>query len=217
VQEIVSNANKKKVDNRPEKVVLPTDFTSSIPPKGLVQMYDMGITDEDIKHFDIGWSPSYKRIIVPVYKYFSSTSGDWDTKLIGIAGRKLDEDKTDKPKWWSQRQKDIKHPRFIGLPRDIIHPKQVVLVEDVFSAIRISTTGRLTLALLTTYLPYELYPVLQGWDVRIWLDEDAYNKATGYQSTLGQNGITAKTILTKLDPKMYSNDDIERAIKLGRL
>ena len=221
VMEATANAQNKKVDNRPKVVVLPADFTSEIPPKGLVQLYDMAISADDIEWFDIGWSQSHARIIVPIYKYKKgTTSGDWAKKLVGVVGRKLEDSSEenknkDKPKWWSQRQKDIKHPRFIGLPTKILHHRQVVIVEDVFSAIRISTTGRLAIALLTTYLPYEIYPVLQGWDVRLWLDADAFTKATKYQSSLGQNGITARTIMTMQDPKMYDNDDIERAIKTG--
>jgi hypothetical protein len=216
VQEITQNAGKKKIDNRPDVVTLPNDFVVTIPPKGLVQLYDMGITTEDIEWFDIGWSQSYARIIVPIYKYWkASPSGDWAKKLIGVVGRKLEDAPESKPKWWSQRQRDIKHPRFIGLPTKILYPRQVCIVEDVFSAIRISTTGRMAIALLTTYLPYEIYPALQGWDVRIWLDQDAYGKATKYQQALGTNGITAKTIMTMLDPKMYDDDDINRSIDKG--
>jgi hypothetical protein len=188
----------------------------SLPPKALVQMYDLGIEDSDLSWFDIRWSPSHARIIVPIYKYFKGqSSGDWAKKLIGVVGRKLEDTPEDKPKWWTQRQRDIKHPRFIGLPTEILYPRQVVIVEDVFSAIRISTTGRLAIALLTTYLPYELYPSLQGWDVRLWLDEDAHTKATKYQSSLGTNGITAQVILTTKDPKEYDNHNIEHAINSG--
>jgi hypothetical protein len=216
VQELTANAGKKTENNRPDVVTLPNDFVGTIPAKGLVQMYDLGIEDSDLSWFDIGWSPSHGRIIVPIYKYFKGqSSGDWDKKLIGLVGRKLEDTPEDKPKWWSQRQRDIKHPRFIGLPTEILYPRQVVICEDVFSAIRISTTGRLAIALLTTYLPYEIYPSLQGWDVRIWLDEDAHTKATKYQSSLGTNGITAKVILTTKDPKEYTNQDIEQAIKSG--
>jgi hypothetical protein len=215
VQEIAKNASKKKDNNRPETVVLPGDFSSTLPAKAKVQLYDLGIEDGDIQMFDIGWSPSHARIIIPIYKYWSASGGGWAKKLIGVVGRKVDDGNDDKPKWWSQRQKDIKHPRFIGLPETILYPKQVVIVEDVFSAIRISTTGRVSIALLTTYLPYELYPSLQGWDVRIWLDQDAYSKATKYQSSLGQAGVTAKTVLTDKDPKEYNNDDIETAITKG--
>jgi hypothetical protein len=216
VAEVAANASKTKVDNRPEVVCLPADFTPTIPPQGLVQLYDIGITNEDIKYFDIGWSPDRGRIIVPVYRY-RGQAGNWNKELVGIVGRKLEGAPEGDPKWWSQRQKDIKHARFIGMPTKILYPRQVVLVEDVFSAIRISTTGRLAIALLTTYLPYEIYPSLKGWDVGIWLDEDAHGKAVKYQSALGTNAITAQIILTPLDPKKYSNEDIERAIKEGKV
>jgi hypothetical protein len=222
VQEITANATKKKMDNRPEVVVLPADFSTTLPPKALVQMYDLGITDDDIKWFDIGWSATRARIIVPVYKYSKGqSSGEWAKNLIGVVGRKLKDppqgDQQNKPKWWSQRQRDIKHPRFIGLPTKIRYPRQVVIVEDVFSAIRISTTGRLALALLTTYLPYEIYPILKGWDVKLWLDEDAYTKAVKYQAALGQAGVTAYAIRTVNDPKEYCNADIDFHIKTGEI
>jgi len=217
MQEIIKNESKKHEDRRPEKVRLPKDFTKVLPPKALVQLYDLSITDEDIKWFNLGWSPSHQRIIVPVYRYNASDTGGYTKKLVGVNGRKVDnpEENPGPPKWWTQRQKDIQHPRFIGLPREILYHKQVVLVEDVFSAIRVSTTGRLSIGLLTTYLPYELYPILQGWDVKIWLDADAFNKSVKYQAALGANGVTASTVLTMLDPKMYGNDDIDRAITKG--
>ena len=219
MQEIIKNGSKKKVDNRPEVVQLPYDFTEVLPPKGLVQLYDLSITDEDIKWFDIGWSQSHERIVVPVYRYLTSSAGGYAKKLTGVLGRKLDEkeDTSNKPKWWTQRQRDIKHPRFIGLPREILYDKQVVLVEDVFSAIRVSTTGRLAIGLLTTYLPFELYPVLQGWDVKIWLDADAYSKSVKYLSALGSNGIKASTVYTTRDPKTYSNEEINQAIEKGEI
>ena len=217
VQELTKNGAKTKENNRPERVVLPGDFSTTLPPKALVQMYDLGLEDSDLERFDIGWSPSRARIIVPIYKYWSASGGGWAKKLIGVVGRKVDDGNDDKPKWWSQRQKDIKHPRFIGISKTILYPKQVVIVEDVFSAIRIASTGRISIALLTTYLPYELYPTLKGWDVRIWLDADAFTKSTKYQAALGQAAVTATTILTKEDPKTYSNNDINQAITQGRL
>jgi hypothetical protein len=216
VQEITANATKKKENNRPDVVTLPNDFVVTLPPKALVQLYDLGITNEDIDWFDIGWSATRARIIIPIYKYFKGqSSGDWAKKLIGVVGRKLEDSPDDKPKWWSQRQQDVKHPRFIGLPTKILYNRQVVIVEDVFSAIRISTTGRLAIALLTTYLPYEIYPSLQGWDVKLWLDEDAYAKSVKYQAALGQAGVTAFPIRTMLDPKEYDNHDIDHAIRTG--
>lgn len=218
VQEIVENAGKDKhKTNRPEQVTMPADFTEVLPPKALVQLYNLRLTDEDIKHHDIGWSPSHKRIIIPVYKYGKGPGG-WAKKLVGVMGRKLEsEDDSAKPKWWSQRNESVKHPRFVALAEQTPFRKEVVIVEDIFSAIRISKEGYLSMALLTTYFPYALYPHLRGWKAKIWLDADAYDKAVKYQAALGAHGITAQAIFTMLDPKEYDEEDIQKIITKGAL
>jgi hypothetical protein len=205
-------------NNRPEVVELPADCSKVLPPKAAVQLYDMGLTENDICRFDICWSPDRARIIIPVYKYAIGSSGSTAKQLVGLMGRKLIDSDSDKPKWWSVRQRDIKHPRFIGLPVSLDKErKTVVIVEDIFSAIKISAAGFISIALMTTYLPYELYPVLNGWTVHMWLDNDAYNKAVKYQATLGANGVTATTILTDKDPKWYNTREIREAINNGKI
>lgn len=216
VQEIVANAGKDKTKiNRPEQVQLPEDFTELLPPKALVQLYNLRIMDDDIKYHEIGWSPSHARIIIPIFKWGNGPGG-WAKKLVGVMGRKLEvQPDDDKPKWWSQRNESVKHPRFVALPEQAKERKEVVIVEDIFSAIRISQVGYISMALLTTYLPYELYPYLRGWNVKIWLDADAYDKSVKYQAALGAHGITATALFTMLDPKEYDNDDIRKVITKG--
>jgi len=218
VQEIVENAGKDKGRiNRPDQVRLPEDFTELLPPTALVQLYNLRLDDADIKRHDIGWSRLHERIIIPVYKWGNGPGG-WAKKLVGVMGRKLEsEDNGDKPKWWSQRNKSVKHPRFVALAEQTGFRKEVVIVEDIFSAIRISKEGYTSMALLTTYLPYALYPHLRGWKVKIWLDEDAYDKAVKYQAALGCHGIVATTIFTREDPKDYNKFDIKKAIEKGTI
>jgi hypothetical protein len=220
VQEIAKNAGKKREKySRPNVVSLPKDFTVAIPPKALVQLYNLRITDDDMQRHDIGWSPDCARIIIPVYKY-SKEPGGWAKKLVGHMGRRVDVlggDESGKPKWSSVRQADVQHPRFISLPTTVRESKTVVIVEDIFSAIRIGANGYMSIALLTTYLPYELYPKLRGWKVHIWLDQDAFSKSAKYQAALGSNGVSALTILTPGDPKTYDDKQILEAISNGRI
>ena len=200
-------------DTRPEVVKLPADYTKELPPKALVQLFDMEIMHDAIAKHDIGWSPGRSRIIIPVYKYAISDSGDKAKKLVGLMGRKLDDAPEDKPKWWSLRQRDIKHPRFIALPEELLRARVVVICEDMFSAIKISQAGYLSTVLMTTYLPYELYPVLAGWHVLLWLDADAHDKSIKYQTSLGQNAVRADVIYTTEDPKFYNVPDIKAKIE----
>ena len=202
VKKMVETTAKKKFINRPKVVTLPDDYTTTIPPKGLVELYNMELDPDDIERYDIGWCPSRGRIIVPVYKYIGSTSGI-AKKLVGIMGRKLKDDDKEKPKWWSQRQEDIKHPRFIAPSKAHRDCRSVVIVENCFSAIKTTkVTGWFGLALLTSYLPYELYEPLRRYTaVHIWLDADAYGKACKYQAALGNRGINSVTHVTDKKPK----------------
>lgn len=222
----LTNRSEKKVDTRPVRVDLPEDYTTTIPPKGLVGLYDLELDPDDIERNDIGWSPSHKRIIVPIYKHIVTVDKSTDVdgyhphrrakKLVGVMGRKLWDDDSEKPKWWTVRQKDIKHPRFIGIPETIVDRNTVVIVENVFSAIKVAkVSGCLSLALLTTYLPYELYSVLSRFKVLIWLDPDAYSKAVQYQAKMGNRGITSHAMLTPKKPKDTSIGDMATEIAKG--
>jgi hypothetical protein len=131
-------------------------------------------------------------------------------------GRKLNDDDPKKPKWWAQRQSDIKHPRFIVVPKAHSDCRSVVIVENIFSAIKVSkATAWFSLALLTTYLPFELYRPLARYDhVHIWLDQDAFDKACKYQASLGNVGITAHTHVTPNKPKDCTIPEIRSELGL---
>jgi len=215
VKQLVETAGKNKRVNRPNTVKLPDDYTTTIPPKGLVQLYNMELDENDIKNHEIGWSPGHGRIIIPVYKYIGNSTGV-AKKLVGVMGRKLNDDDPKKPKWWSQRQSDIKHPRFIVVPKAHADCRSVVIVENIFSAIKVSkATAWFSLALLTTYLPFELYRPLARYDhVHIWLDQDAFNKACKYQASLGNVGVTAHTHVTPNKPKDCTIPEIRSELGL---
>lgn len=210
IKQIMESADKKTHVNRPDVVTLPDDYTTKLPPKAAVQLYNLEIMPDDIEKYDIGWCPSRGRIIVPVYKYIGMASGV-AKKLVGVMGRKLADDPSDKPKWWTQRQADIKHPRFIALPEAFSDCRQVVVVENAFSAIKCSkATGWLSLALLTSYLPYELYrPLARYNEVHLWLDANAFDKACKYQAKLGNRGITCHTHVTDKKPKDCTIEEIQ--------
>lgn len=212
VKKIVDNLGKKKEDTRPEFVTLPSDITSEIHPKALVYLYDHYFEPEDIGRFNLGWSHSHQRTIFPI-KQYGKHGTTMAGKLVGWIGRKLEDAPPEKPKWHTVRQRDIKHPRFIAPPKQWDGNKRLVLVEDAMSAIRVSNSGVWAIGLLTTYLPYELYPVLRGWNVKVWLDDDAYDKACKYFGNLNSNGVQAGLVHTKDDPKKLSPKQIKEELK----
>jgi len=203
VKQIMESSAKKTHVNRPDVVTLPDDYTTELPPKAAVQLYNLEIMPDEIEKYDIGWCPSRERIVVPVYQYRYSATHGLAKKLVGIMGRKLSDDTTDKPKWWSQRQADIKHPRYFAPAKAPTDRSKIVVVENCFSAIKVAeATGWASIALLTSYLPYELYgPLCKYNEVHLWLDADAYGKACQYQAKLGNRGVTAHTHVTYDPPK----------------
>jgi len=213
VKQIVDRmGNSKKPDNRPVIVTLPM-YQDTFHPQGLVDLYDHYIEPGDIVRFNIGWNPEHQRIIFPLYRYMPGHPRD----LQGWVGKKLSTDTSkDNPKWHTVRQRDFKHPRFVAPPEFGTKDKRVVLVEDPISAIRISQLGYHSIALLTTYLPYELYSPLRTWDVKIYLDDDALDKATKYFASLNSNGVKASLVHTKRDPKELSPDELTEVLNLNR-
>ena len=213
VKQLTESHDKKKSINRPEVVTLPPDFTDQLPPKALVQLYNMEIDPDDIKEHNIGWSPGHGRIIIPIYKYIGNANS-LAKKLVGVMGRKLRDDPPEKPKWWTQRAADVKHPRFIVVPKAHTDCRTVVIVENIFSAIKCNkATGWFALALLTSYLPYELFQPLKLYEqVHLWLDQDAYGKACKYQAALGNVGVCATTHVTENKPKDCTINEIKEEL-----
>lgn len=206
-------------DTRPIKVCLPEDATTELPAQAQVMLYDWHLTDDDLVTYNILWSPSHGRIIIPIYKYIYSKGHPniWARKLIGWTGRKLKSDTNkDKPKWSTTRQRDIKHIRYTALPDQpagVLHRKQIIIVEDVFSAIRMAQVGYIGIALLTTYLPDELLRRCRGWGVILWLDFDAVAKASKYQHRFGCFGIPCVVNYSVKDPKEQTGEFIKENIQ----
>lgn len=180
-------------------VRLPNDFTTEIPPEGLAWLYKYGITDEEIRAYGLGYSPSLQRLILPVY-----SEGD----LVYWQGRSLNKDQ--KPKYINVKQGG----------RDVYFSRNTesdwgCLVEDILSAIKV---GRVTssIGLLGSYIPSILSRNLLEFDrVYIWLDEDKWKDSVKYARKLSVLlGKRVTPIRTELDPKEYSTEGIREILKL---
>jgi hypothetical protein len=165
------------------------------------------MSEEDMSFYNLGYSAKHGRIIFPCYRWAAAGS-DFAKQLIGWAGKKLStDDNKDKPKWHIVRQRDIKHLNYTAVAR-VRSNRNVVIVEDPISAIRVADAGYFCIGLLTTYFPDTLLPKLKGWTVHMWLDEDALDKATKYIVKLGSHGIKSHLIHTSKDPKEYTQEEI---------
>lgn len=147
-----------------DEVELPGDTTlqpHQFSDKAKAWLYGYNLTDKDIQDYSIGYSPSWGRVILPVYE---------DGKLIFWQGRRVDSDSGEK--YISVRS--AKKPLFTAMPTDTSALwNGTMIVEDMLSAIRCAMFGWPALALLGTSEPDDIVARLpQGPNSCVWLDDD---------------------------------------------
>lgn len=198
-----ANQIKRGVPNQQsDEVRLPLDFTNEIYekcPKGAVWLMKYGITPHEISKYNIGYSPTYKRIIFPVYQ---------NNELVYWQGRTVNEVTKDNPKWINIKQRGRKDIYFRATAGNAV---TIVLVEDIISAIKVARHSE-CVALLGSYITDDLILSLALHRVLIWLDEDKKNEAVKYLMRMKSLGIAATLRVTSKDPKEYSTDEIKEIL-----
>jgi 5S rRNA maturation endonuclease (ribonuclease M5) len=210
------------VSKATEKVDLPHDFMQmeekldhdQVPWNAYHWLWKYNITKEDMLKYKIGWSPSYQRVIIPLYEY--AEAGDAIArKLVGWCGREVkynskEERKKAKAVKYLTRSKKGKRRYFMTMGnRD-----KVVICEDALSAMKVNrATGYTTIALLNTTLNDDLMRWLRGREVWLWLDPDMKSESIKKVKRMQQLGLKAHHIDSNKDPKDYNTIWISDLIK----
>lgn len=189
-------------------VRLPHDFTTEIPPNEAVWLYKAGISTELAKHYGFGFSQSLKRVVLPVYR---------DSALIGFTARSTI---GAKPKY-IERMASPSADVFVAdpavrLPDALTDGPDLVVVEDILSAVRVGRVANRCAALLgTSSNTDQLSALLSGVRrIAVWLDPDRAGRvaALKLERTLALQGYETVRIRTEQDPKRYSNREIRRLL-----
>jgi hypothetical protein len=90
---------------------------------------------------------------------------------------------------------------------------KLVVVEDVLSAIKVSrlSPDYCAMPLLGSYMSPEWSRIVSErfkW-VRIWLDRDKAKESLKMARNLSALGIDSRSVITELDPKEYSKEQIK--------
>jgi hypothetical protein len=222
---------KKEVPYECQDVVyLPTDciqmvdnIEDGIPTKAYRWCWDHRVMKEEMETFEFKWSPSYNRVIIPIYEYGQMEGNDTTAlskKLIGWVGREVEfQDKEERskegiPKYLTKKSSEYEHIYFHA-PH--LTSNVYAIVEDVLSAIRISNAMKCNaIALLTTYFPTRLMLKLRKKKLLLWLDGDMKEVMLGYQAKLAQFRIASRCVFSNKDPKTY-NDLAIRQLASGKI
>jgi hypothetical protein len=210
-----------------EQITLPEDFIPmlsgnqlEIPAEAWHWFWQYQLSAKVVAQHRIGWSNTYQRVIIPCNKTEILTpSGDYAYKLLGWTGREVmckDKEERNKKgiiKYLTKKSAHVKH-LFFHTP--VEGSDRVVLVEDIISAMKISSmTNTSAIALLTTYIPPSLMVKLRRYHITIWLDGDMLAKAVNYVSMYGQRGFNVGHITTPKDPKCYTFEELNEHLKTG--
>jgi len=89
------------------------------------------------------------------------------------------------------------------------------VTEDKLSAIKVSGVCDAIPALGTTFQNWKLVEALKrGYEhVYVWLDKDKWREGREICDKAKWLGLSATALLTDLDPKCYSHDEIKKYLK----
>lgn len=191
-------------------VSLPSDFSSNIskmPPNVRAKLHEYKVKQSDMDQYHIGWSKRFQRLIIPVFR--GGTTVGWQGRYYG--------DDLEQPKYITRYKDDgdLWAPTF-----DLTKVGHVVLVEDFFSAIRVSKYCP-AIALLGTEMGDKCLDYVGKSYERalIWTDYDSADvrkKGIKIKDKLTLVGVDASIYIGDTtdpkDPKELSDTEIEEVL-----
>jgi hypothetical protein len=193
----------KTILSKPKKQIsIPYDSTQHLEKKPLEYLQKYRISIGEQKQHLILWSPSWERIIFPLFS---------PTELLGWQGRYLGNDPK-KAKWFSQGDlKSIKH--LIGNKNSPI----IILTEDIISAINIGKLKYLCSSPIfgshITTQQLQQYKLLNFQTIIIWLDKDKEKESLKFAYKARQLGFNCLSIITNKDPKEYIEKELQEILQ----
>lgn len=188
-----------------KQVYLPEDFELLVPSCAKIWLRKYGVTDDEIKRYRFGYSERMNRLILPVF------NGE---ELVYWQGRSLAPSKY-APKYLSMKTNS--GSQFFNLCAK--GAKEVVLVEDIISAIVLRRAGYNAIALLGSYIGDKAISFLHKLKVKrvcVWLDPDKRKDAVAFAKRLNGLGFKAACLVTPTkDPKDYNVTQVRSHLVRG--
>ena len=172
--------------------------TADWPQYAKVWLYKAGLSNEAILRTGIYYHPGMDRVVLPVL--------DWE-KVLYWQARGFDKDR---PKYLNPKVDDKPVALFKGISTEI------VVTEDLLSAIRVNGAGFSSACILGTNLSDSQATSLKKWGgAYVWLDPDDAGRKASRKIThqLEMMGFWVEEVKTRKDPKYYSDQEIREILK----
>lgn len=184
---------------------LPSDFRGELPALGIMWLNQYNVDSLTAHKYHMGYSEKLNRLILPLY--------DREGELIFWQGRSLTKPYTKQnPKYLNIRGPKNKYA--VMSEQDGL--QTVCLVEDILSAIRVSNNGVDAIPLLGSHISNWLLNYLKPYGtILVWLDLDKRFESLRFSQRIRLlTGIKCHSVVTKLDPKEYGDEDIRNWLKI---
>ena len=193
-----------KVALQSSTVTLPYDFTTDIPPEGMLWLLKASITPYMAKQAGFGWTPRYQRVILPVYR---------DNKLTYYQARAVLQGQT--PKYLNPK---VDRASLLYVNRHSTSTNnRVVVTEDILSARRVflAQTSADTVSILGTKITIQQANQLANYDrVTMWLDPDKAGRNGDIKIRKLMNLVTETDYISlNKDPKLLTDMQIRDQIQ----
>jgi len=149
------------------KLYMPKDFTTD--PRGChvlanVWFNKYGITQEERDHYQFGWSDSWKRVILPIWQH---------GQLVAYQARRLLPG-DDGPKYLTRKLAGWDRPYFTAGWGERVAFDQMVIVEDMLSAVKVGRQFTATAILNAVFSQAMVTAVLRYHPAKVvvFLDDD---------------------------------------------
>lgn len=171
-----------------------------IPIEAYRWLWDAGLTDDMILHYDLMYCPDHETVIIPI------KDGD---KLVGYLERFVSNPELGRYKLIKQAGLDRRiyfDCDSCDSPYYTIGQDRVVVVEDPLSAMRVNfATGFATRALLNTTIGSDTLCHFKDHFVTLWLDPGQLQNVVENVARASVYGIDMDYVSTPKDPKCYNN------------
>lgn len=179
--------------------ILPCNSTNHIPMAALKWLHKYGITPHEIEHYGLCWNIDTESLVFPFY----GKPGEFLFRQERYFGPKKQV-----PKYVTYGDK-----RMLPQIRNNLLPASLIFVEDFVSAMKVARVCTVS-PLLGSNIPASAIKALYRAfkQVRVWLDLDKASDALREASKCLTVVQDVSTIITQLDPKEYSTEEISRIV-----
>lgn len=176
----------------------PPDSIRTLDGQAVGWLKSYGIGVEEALRAGFKWSPYWEQLLMPLYNA--------DGHLCCIQAKNFNPQRASKAKYYNVGDKSDSSTCYGS-------GHTLVMTEDIVSSLKV---GRTTAAmpLLGTHIANNRLAALKQvyQQLVVWLDEDKWREARQIADAAKLIGFSARTILTPIDPKEYSDEDIKHLL-----